>query len=181
VLDLDRHLPEIAAGDRDAFAGWVADAEHALRDALRPFAARVDVEAVLQETLLRVWQVAGRVHPDGKANALFRLAVTISRNLALSQLRRERQASDDPPEPAVEPREPDPLLARVIRLCLEHLPPKPRSAFLARLAACGGEDDPVLASRLRMRLNTFLQNVTRARRLLARCLASKGVEMETAP
>jgi hypothetical protein len=30
-----------------------------------------------------------------------------------------------------------------------------------------------------MTLNTFLQNVTRARKLLLGCLASKGVEMET--
>jgi RNA polymerase sigma-70 factor (ECF subfamily) len=59
VLDLDRHLPAIAAGDPDAFAPWVAGAEPALRDSLRPFAARVDTEAVLQEALLRV-RIRGR-------------------------------------------------------------------------------------------------------------------------
>lgn len=183
VLDLDRHLPGIAAGDPDAFTPWVAGAEHALRESLRPFAASVDVEAVLQEALLRVWQVAPRVVPDGRPNALFRLAVTAARNLALSELRRRRPAlaSDAPPEVPAAPREPDPLLARVVRACLELLPPQPRRAFLARLEARGGVEDGALAAAARMSVNTFLQNVTRARRLLARCLASKGAELETSP
>lgn len=46
-IDLDRELPAIVAGDADAFARWVAGAEPALRRALRSFAARVDVEAVV--------------------------------------------------------------------------------------------------------------------------------------
>lgn len=179
MLDLDRHLPDIAAADPDAFARWVGGAEHALRDGLRSFAASVDTEAVLQETLLRVWQVAPRLRPDGKPNALFRMAVTIARNLAVSELRRRRPGAGVPPESAVEPREPDPLLARLVRFCIEKLPPQPRQAFLARLDARGGADDLRLAAGIRMKLNTFLQNVTRARRLLAQCLGSKGVDMET--
>ncbi len=178
MLDLDVHLPAIARGDRDAFGRWVAGAEHALRARLRAFAARVDVEAVLQETLLRIWQVAPRVRPDGRPNALFRLAATAARNLAVSQIRGTAPAADDPPEPSVEPREPDPLLARLLRACLALLPPQPRRAILARFKAAGGEDDPALAASLGMRPNTFLQNVTRARRLLARCLASKGHPVE---
>jgi hypothetical protein len=35
----------------------------------------------------------------------------------------------------------------------------------------------VLAERVRMRPNTFLQNVTRARRLLADCLRRRGVDL----
>jgi RNA polymerase sigma-70 factor (ECF subfamily) len=183
VLDLDRHLPAIAAGDPDAFAPWVAGAEPALRDSLRPFAASADVEAILQEALLRVWQVAPRVAPDGRPNALFRLAVTVARNLALSEVRRRRPgpAPDDVPEVPVEPREPDPLLARVVRACLDLLPPQPRRALLARLEARGAAEDGALAAAARMSPNTFLQNVTRARRLLARCLASKGASVETSP
>lgn len=184
MLDLDRHLPAISAGDPDAFAPWVAGAEHALRDTLRPFAASVDTEAVLQEALLRVWQVAPRVVPDGRPNALFRLAVTVARNLALSEVRRRRpgpSADEAPPEVPVAPREPDPLLARLVRACVELLPPQPRRAFLARLESRGGADDGVLAAAARMSVNTFLQNVTRARRLLAKCLASKGAELETSP
>ena len=92
ALDLDAHLDGIAAADPGAFARWVAGAEHGLRDGLRSFAASVDVEAVLQEALLRTWQIAPRVRPDGRPNALFRMAATIARNLALSELRRRRPA-----------------------------------------------------------------------------------------
>jgi len=73
-LDLDAHLAAIATGDADAFGRWVAGAEAPLRGALRSFAARVDTEAILQEALLRVWQVAPRVALDGKPNALLRFA-----------------------------------------------------------------------------------------------------------
>ena len=177
VLDLDRELPLIAAGDASAFARWLAGAEHTLRGGLRSFAAEVDTEAVLQEALLRVWQVAGRVEPDGKPNALLRFASRVARNLALSQLRSRSPAPGE--EIPVEPLEPDPLLARAARACVEALPPKPRSAFLARMA--GGGEDGQLAERLRMKLNTFLQNVTRARKLLTRCLASKGIDLEASP
>jgi RNA polymerase sigma-70 factor (ECF subfamily) len=140
----------------------------------------VDTEAVLQETLLRVWQAAPRFKPDGRPNGLLRMAFRIARNLAVSETRRRRLEvpDDDPPDPIVEPPEPDPLLARLARHCLELLPPQPRNAFLARLRAAGAEDR-VIAARLRMKLNTFLQNVTRARRLVARCLGEKGVQLET--
>ena len=178
MLDLDRHLPAIVAGDPDAFAHWVAGAEHPLRSSLRSFAAVADVEAILQETLQRIWQVAPRVRPDGRANTLFRLAMTTARHLAISEARRTRPAFVDPPDVPVEPREPDPLLRELVRLCLGELPPQPRRAFLARLGATGRSDDRDLAGSLRMKLNTFLQNVTRARKLLAACLGSKGVDLE---
>ena len=53
MADLDRHFPQIAAGDDGAFALWLAGAEPELRDGLRAFAATVDTEAVIQEALLR--------------------------------------------------------------------------------------------------------------------------------
>src|SRR3954452_20513699 len=87
-MDLDEHLAAIQAGDADAFERWVAAAEATVRLALRSFAARVDTEAVLQETLLRIWQVAPRFVPDGRPNALVRLAVRTARNLAISDVRR---------------------------------------------------------------------------------------------
>jgi len=36
----------------------------------------------------------------------------------------------------------------------------------------------VLAERLRMRLNTFLQNIVRARRSMEKCLEGRGVRLE---
>ena len=74
MTDLDVHLLAIVNGEKAAFASWVAGAEATLRGSLHSFAVSVDVEAVLQVTLLRIWQVAGRVQPDGKANSLFAFA-----------------------------------------------------------------------------------------------------------
>jgi hypothetical protein len=53
------------------------------RGSLRSFAERVDVEAVVQAALVRVWQVAPRVRPDGRPEPLLRLcASTISARTA---------------------------------------------------------------------------------------------------
>lgn len=183
--DLDLLLPAIAAGDPNAFGQWVAGCELRLRGGLRSFASQVDVEAVLQETLLRVWQVAERIEPDGKPDCLLRFAIRVGRNVAVSELRRlgrptatleaaERQAL----ESAATPSEPDPLLRRLIAVCREKLPGKPSQALDQRLQSGGTEPDRVLAARLGMRLNTFLQNVTRARKLLAECLERGGVALE---
>lgn len=173
-------------GDEESFSSWLAGAERPLRLSLRRFAAAVDTESIVQETLLRIWQVANRCEPDGKPNGLLRLALRIGRNLAVDELRRRRSelpaagSSDDawddadPVEPAVLP---DPLLRRQIRLCLERLAGAPRRALLLRIANAGGAPDRVLAEQARMRLNTFLQNVSRARRLLARCLERSGVSL----
>jgi DNA-directed RNA polymerase specialized sigma24 family protein len=79
--DLDAHLPGIRAGDAQGFAAWLAGAESPLRAALRSFAAVVDVEAVLQEAFLRVWQLAPDFVPDGRPNALLRYAHRIARHL----------------------------------------------------------------------------------------------------
>jgi hypothetical protein len=71
---------------------------------------------------------------------------------------------------------PDPLLRKLIALCREQLQGRPAQALDARLAAAGAEPDQVLAQRLAMTLNTFLQNFTRARRQLAECLQRRGVD-----
>lgn len=185
--ELDAYLPGIVAGDADAFARWLAGAERSLRGSLRPFARRLDTEALLQETLLRVWQTAARVTPDGRGNALLRWGLRIGRNLALSELRRARV---DPAEIEVLEREagagegtysvaswPDPLLRALLEECRRQLPRQPARALEARIGGGGRESDATLAARARMKRNTFLQNVGRARRLLAACLAARGVEL----
>lgn len=181
--DLDVDLPDIAAGDPDAFARWVARAEDRVRGSLMGLAAHVDVEAVLQETLLRMWQVAPRVRPDGRPNALLRLAIRAARNLAISELRKARvrptvvERFERLPEPTAVMRGPDPLLRRVIAACRERLPGKPATALLARLQG-PGRPDRELAEAVGMKLNTFLQNVTRARKLLGECLGKHGVDLD---
>lgn len=177
MTDLDEHLPAIAAGDADAFAAWLAGAELPVRRSLRSFAAVVDTEAVLQEALLRVWQVADRVRPDGRPNTLLRFALRVARNAAIDEVRRRREVlAEAPVDDVAEPELPDPLLRRHIERCREQLPAQPGRALAARLAAQGGVDDRTLAEQLGMRLNTFLKNVGRARTLLQACLRAAGVE-----
>jgi len=183
-LDLDAHLSRIQAGDTDAFGHWVAGAEPSIRHAVRPFAARVDSEAVVQEALLRIWQIAPRFVADGKPNALLRFSLRVAKNVALGELRRARVTGveatllerlvDEASEANATP-PPDPLLRRAVQDCREALPPKPALALSARLEASGTDSDEALAAKLGLRSNTFLQNFTRARKLLADCLQKKGI------
>jgi RNA polymerase sigma factor (sigma-70 family) len=188
ALNLDQHLPRIAAHDRDAFGQWMRGAEPRIRDSLRSFAARVDVEAVVQETLLRVWQVAPRFAPDGRENGLLRLAIRIARNFAISELRRrhaepmevealEREAQLNDYSVAGPARPSDPLLRRRIEECLRRLPRQPGRALASRLGRGGLRPDEVLAEEIGMRRNTFLQNITRARKLVAECLERHGIDL----
>lgn len=179
-------LLAIRAGDSQAFAWWLAGAEPSLRRALRRFAAAVDVEAVLQEALLRVWQAAPELRDDGRPEVLLRFAHVTARNLAFSEARRLRVAPDElaaleraaaEAESAPAPRPVDPLLRAAIAKCREKLPGKPRQALDARLQSQGGDEDGTLAAQLGMKLNTFLQNFTRARKLLAECLKKAGVDL----
>jgi len=180
-------LARVQAGEAEAFAQWAASAEPALRVCLRAFAAAVDTEAVLQEALLRVWQVAPRFKPDGRPNALLRFAVTVTKNAAISELRRGRPTREQldaleqelARETEARPYEADPFLRRAIAECRDKLPGKPKVALEQRLANGGTDDDSALATRLGMTLNTFLQNFTRARKLLAECLKKKGIALES--
>ena len=184
LVDSDHELHAIAAGDGDAFARWLARCESPLRRSLRRFAAAVDTEAVLQEALLRTWQVAPRCAPDGRPHGLLRLATRIARNLAVSEARRLRTLPTALPdgseiEPVVEPANvPDARVRAAFAACRDKLPAQPRAAIDARLAADGMHDDHHLAATLAMRTNTFLQNVTRARRLLAECLRKAGIDLD---
>ncbi len=168
--------------DHEGFTDWVRRVEVPLRASLRRFARRVDVEAVLQEGLLRMWVLAPTLVLEGD-DASLRYALRLVRNLALREA--ERLGRFDPLDPAgtensteatVDPEPPsDPALRQAILDCIARLPQKPREALLARLRGQGLAPDRALAERLRMSLNTFLQNVVRARRHLARCLESRGI------
>lgn len=186
MTDTDLHLAAIAAGQADAFARWLGLAEPRLRGGLRPFADRVDTEAVLQEALLRTWQVAPRVRPDGRPDALLRLAARIARNLALDELRRRRVLPEEgealerlAEEAFTAATPPDPLLRRLIARCRAALPARPAQAIALRIEAEGGASDHELAARAGMSLNTFLQNVRRARQHLVECLGRGGVRWES--
>lgn len=178
--NLDTLWPHIAAGDEEAFARFVAASEQTVRRSLRSFASLLDTEALVQETYLRVWQSAARFVPDGREGSSVRFAVRVARNLAVSELRRRREVLVESvvDEPAPEPGTVDPLLRSVIARCLEALLGPARVALFARIESAGHDPDAVLAARVGMRPNTFLQNVTRARRSLVTCLENQGIHLQ---
>ena len=173
----DAELQAIAAGQVQVFEAWLAVAEPRLRASILSFAAHVDVESVVQEILFRAWSVASRLdsHPEG--DTLIRWAVRAARNLAIDETRRQsgRKMELGVPETEVLPAMPDPFLREVILECIERLPRQPRRALNARLESRGLVDDSSVAGTVSMRPNTFLQNVTRARRLVHDCLQGHGI------
>lgn len=179
--DLDLLVPAIVAGDAQVFGQFMAATEMPLRRSLKAFAVRVDIEAVVQEAFLRLWQVAPRFASDGRPNGFVRLLCRVARNLALDDLKRRREEPSDAEnvEALFEAEPVDPMLRNLIAHCFEELPPKPRLAIVSRIDSHGSEQDSHLAERCAMTLNTFLQNVTRARKLLASCLEAKGVQVSS--
>jgi RNA polymerase sigma factor (sigma-70 family) len=175
--DLDVYHLAIAARSETAFALWVAASEDRLRRSLAGFARDVDTEAVMQETLLRLWQVAPKFEPDGRPDGLLRLAIRIARNLAITELRRRRPTAALPPETEAPPPATEPEgLREAIDTCFELLPQAPRDAMAARLRSAGTRDE-ALAESLGMKPNTFFQNIRRARLALLRCLAGRGINL----
>jgi len=177
---IDAAFEQVRARSPAGFAEWMRLVELPLRASLRGFARVVDAEAVVQEVLLRMWVIAERVELVGP-NASLRYALRIARNLALreaARLERFTPLADDPGPvvPDAAPR-PDPALRRAIWECLKRLPRQPLQALQARLRSQGLEPDRDLAAARGMRLNTFLQNVSRARKALRKCLESRGVDL----
>jgi RNA polymerase sigma factor (sigma-70 family) len=179
IDDRDYFVQQIAAGDSRAFAQWIGHCEGQLRASLVRYARVVDTEAVVQEALLRLWQTAPAFVFDEKPNGFLRLAIRIARNLAIDSLRKrsETQLAPDAEEPAELWEPPDPLLRRMIRRCYDALPHTNQRIFAARIESHGAESDEVLAGKQGMRLNTFLQKFTRARKLIAECLERHGVRI----
>jgi DNA-directed RNA polymerase specialized sigma24 family protein len=183
---VDRAFERARTGDARAFGEWRGRVERPIRAALGRFALAVDVESVVQETLLRMWLLArdpGRTLAGEDAS--LRFALGMARNLARAEARRfGREDRIDPhelQEPAVDP-EPvaSPSLRRAIEECLVRIAGRPARALRARLTQGALLADATLAQVLGMSLNTFLQNVVRARRQMRECLEGKGVDLREA-
>ena len=183
---IDAAFQRACGGDRIAFADWMGAVEAPIRRSIARYARAVDVESVLQETLLRMWVYAqdrGR-KLEGEAGSL-RFAIGMARNIARSEARRMGRLAFLPPEdmPDVEVQPdppPDPALRKAILDCLGQLKGKPLAALQARLDAASELRDRELARGVGMTLNTFLQNVVRARKAMAECLRRRGIVLEEA-
>jgi len=181
---LDEMFRLARAGDTDAFARWMGLVEMPLRRSLRRFARTIDVEAAVQEALVRMWLVARDSNRTLTGpGASLKFAYRTARNVALEEARRcdrgrfvDLEELEELPEGSIMPEPPDPALRKAIQDCIRRMPAKPRSALTAR-AGAGGEPDREIAERLRMKPNTFFQNIVRARRLLSDCLAKRGVRL----
>ena len=95
-------LQAIADGDKEAFCRWFARCEIPLKRSLRSFAQAVDVEAVVQETGLKLWKDPSRITPDGRTGFLLRWGITVARNEARNHVKRtgRQVAFEEHPEVA---------------------------------------------------------------------------------
>lgn len=184
MSQVDTLFEEVCRGSPRAFETWLTLVEIPLRRSLAPWARAVDVESVMQETLTRMWVFArDRGHELEGENASLRWAIGMARNVARNEARRfgreEFLPPEEMPEPALEPGPlPDPALRRILRACLERLTGRPGDALRARIQDGFSGHDRTLAESLGMRLNTFRQNIVRARRKLAACLSENGAPLE---
>lgn len=184
MSQIDTLFAAAREGDVPSFGEWMGSVELPIRLSLRRFARAVDVESVVQETLLRMWTlVKDKERTLEGENASLRFALGMARNIARSEARRfgkevllppdEMPEVEVPPEPT-----PDHGLRAAILGCIEKLAQKPMTALRARLDMGALRPDRDLAASLGMTLNTFLQNITRARRQVAVCLERQGIELE---
>ncbi len=184
MSEIDELFAAARAGDPRAFARWMGSVELPIRFGIRPYARAVDIETVLQETLLRMWVLT----QDSKRsltgeNASLKFAIGIARNVARAEARRYRRdhlmPTEDLPEIAVPASPvPDQGLRQMIHDCLQLLAGAPLKAMEARLEHGDRFSDHAIAEMIRMTKNTFLQNVVRARRKVSGCLEKRGVRLD---
>ena len=186
----DDHDAEVAEwqaiGRRDevAFTRWLARCEIRLRRSLRRFARVVDVEAVLQDTAIQIWEHdAVKITPTGRTEFLLRWAYVVARNKALNVVKRAgRQVPlemHSDLEPSAMQAHGDPLLRNRIHRCLQQLLPHFRCVLDARLKDEGQHPDRELAGSLGVSFDAFRQNLARGRRALEGCLKTHGIDVRT--
>jgi len=181
--DYDAEVAElhaIAARDLEAFSRWFARCEIPLKTSLRSFQPFVDVEAVVQDTAIKVWQHTSRIRPDGRSGFLLRWARTVALNAARNAARRHGRHGPMPDHEDiaddVRPM-PDVFLRTRVQRCLERLPASQQLAFRARLDDRGSRTDRELAASIGMSFDAFRQTMTRGRKALVACLSSFKIDV----
>jgi RNA polymerase sigma factor (sigma-70 family) len=183
--DYDLEVAEwqaIVRRDEDAFKRWLERSHIHLRLSLRSFAAVVDVEVVVQEAAIRVWQRASTIVPDGRQAFLVRWASTVARNSARNELKRAQREVplDDPPhhpETQIVRAGRDPFLRARLHSCRERLPAALRRVIDMMLADGGQRSARECATAGRMSYDAFRQNLARGRRTLENCLREHGIQI----
>jgi RNA polymerase sigma-70 factor (ECF subfamily) len=131
----DALLTDIAAGDRRAFQRLMErHAKPMLALAQRVIGNAHDADEVVQETFLKVWSMAARWDPDGRANFstwLYRVVL----NASLDRLRRAPLASLEEADSIADqaPSSLDQTLARqrhkIVAQAMSRLPPRQQAAL----------------------------------------------------
>jgi len=177
-------LEAIARRDREAFSRWFARCEIPLKRSLRSFAQTADVEAIVQETAIKLWQDPSKIRPDGGSGFLLRWARVVARNAARNAAKRpanrlDHHASMPPDDEIVAHVLPmsDLFLRTRIQQCLERLPIRQQRGFRARLDNGGSRKDRELAESIDMSFDVFRQTITRGRKALIKCLRSFNIDV----
>jgi DNA-directed RNA polymerase specialized sigma24 family protein len=172
----------IVRRDEDAFKRWLERIEITLRRSLRSFATVVDVEVVVQETAIRVWDLASTIVPDGRPAFLARWAATVARRKALNEVKRAQrevpldESSDRFDTQSVQAGA-DPFLRARIHSCHERLPTALRRVIDMILADGGQRPGRECAAESRISHDAFRQNLARGRRALVNCLKEHGIDI----
>ena len=179
--------PVPSAAER-AFGDWLQRVLPTLRASLRSYAYVIDVESVIQDTALVMWERAKAIASGQKPalegrEASFRLAYRAARNRASNMRRKHRREvlvdmGDDDAFDFTDPVlfETDPFLGERIRACHGLLKPQPAKALAIRLTH-GHRPEEEQAALAGMTKNTFHQNILRARQQLKECLENMGIEL----
>ena len=179
-------LQAIVRRDQDAFGRWVTQHEIPLRLALRRFAELVDVEVIVQETAIVVWERAATIRPDGRRGFLWRWAVTVALNKARNEARRTARLAHDVTSTELENELADPDSARtqpdqmfIARLnrCRSQLPETLGRALDVRIEDNGQRSDRELATSIGVSFDAFRQSLARGRKALKQCLSSFGIDL----
>jgi DNA-directed RNA polymerase specialized sigma24 family protein len=185
AIDYDLEVAEwqaIVRRDEDAFKRWLERTHIHLRLSLRSFATAVDVEVVVQETAIRVWERASTIVPDGSPAFLTRWAATVARNNARNAVKRAQREvplhqAADRPETQIGRAGVDPFLRTRLHGCRERLPDALRRVIDMILADGGQRSARECATAGRMSYDAFRQNLARGRRALENCLREHGIEI----
>jgi len=145
-----------------------------LRRALRLTRTRSDAEDMVQETVLRLWQL---LRQENDIDAPERYAMTMLHNLARQRWRR-RQVTEELTEDMAKaaPLAPARIACAELQAAIERLPDS--QAVLMRLVMMGETSPQVLADRVGVPVGTVMSRLGRARVTLRGEMALEGSVVE---
>lgn len=156
--------------------------EMPIRLSLRSFARAVDVECVVQDTLVQMWIRRGEGCGPLGENASLRYAIEAARDVARSQASRTGCEAllphDDVPELELPPdMEADLALRKAMLDCFNKLEPEEEHNLRWRMEL-GWVRDVHFAEKYHMTTAALSETIARARKRVVRCLAQQGIKLE---